>query len=709
MNKLFAELQRRNVFRVAGVYAVVGWLLIQIAVAVLPTFGAPQWIAQTFIALIFLGFPIALIFAWAFEMTPEGMKRTSAVPEGESITGKTGKRLDMILAGTAALLVIVIIGDRLIPHGDTGRRSTGAHEDFSIAVLPFSDMSPEGDQEYFADGISEELLNVLAQVPGLEVAGRTSSFAFKGQNTDLREIGRILDVAHVLEGSVRKSGNRVRVTAQLIRADNGFHMWSDTYDGDLTDIFAVQDEIANAILAELKPQLMGTVAPAAAPRTDITAYDFYLLAQQKAALNTMAGFQAAAEALDKALEIDPDFVPALAWRGYYELMMSDGNGAAGDIPAEVAFKRADEWISRALRLDRDSADALFARAGLLSMSFDAETRKQAEAFYKRALEKKPNFALARNDYGYWLSDQQRFDEAVAQFEIALEHDPAQSDVNSNLISHYSGLGDYTRARELVDRWSEISPQNPGPFAFRAEIESALGNLAEALKFRRRVLELAPDDPRASRDLHFTELQLGEFENGLKAKEPYIRYRAMMLMGRKQDALKLVASELAARPDFPTQQSDYLDLHNVVRDWKEVVRYYDATWDSLEAFQSPFRYPPYNIVLPALLDAKHPDAPAMLAAWRESIDSRRSEGFASGQMDAIEANLLLIEGDTDKGMDLAEAAYARGFRNITLFMSPYLNDPANPRGKAFLAKYSKDLNAERAKLGLQPIDPPKPYK
>ena len=452
MQKFIQELQRRNVFRVASIYAVGGWLLMQLAVVLETTLLLPSWFDTLITILVLIGFPIVVFGAWAFEMTPDGLKPTARVDPEASVADRTGKRLDMILAGAAALLVIVIIGDRVMPSGDvSASHKSGASEDFSIAVLPFADMSPDGDQEYFADGISEELLNVMAQVPGLAVAGRTSSFAFKGQNTDLREIARVLDVAHVLEGSVRKSGNKVRVTAQLIRADNGFHMWSDTYDGDLTDIFAVQDEIANAILTELKPQLMGKVTPVAAPRTDITAYDLYLLAQQKAALNTMAGFKDAADALDKALAIDPDFVPALAWRGYYELMMSDGEGAAGDIPAEEAITRADQWTSRALKLDPDSADAIFARAGLFSMGFDAGTRNKAGALYERAIAIKPNFALARNDYGYWLNDQKRFDEAIAQFEVALAHDPAQSDVNTNLLAYYGRMGDFDKARAQSHR------------------------------------------------------------------------------------------------------------------------------------------------------------------------------------------------------------------------------------------------------------------
>ena len=219
----------------------------------------------------------------------------------------------------------------------------------------------------------------------------------------------------------------------------------------------------------------------------------------------------------RPLAIDPDFVPALAWRGYYELMMSDADGAAGDIPAEEAFARAGVWTSRALKLAPDSADALFARAGLFSMAFDAETRDKAGALYERALAIKPNFALARNDYGYWLNDQKRPDEAIAQFEVALAHDPAQSDVNTNLLAYYGRRGDLDKARAQADRWLAISPENPGPYVMKAVLQELSGNLAEGLKIRRKVLAMAPHNPAASRELILPNWDWGEFQSVVQAR------------------------------------------------------------------------------------------------------------------------------------------------------------------------------------------------
>lgn len=704
LNRLFAELKRRNVFRVAGVYAVVGWLLIQVTVAVLPTFDAPRWVTQSIIAVVFLGFPIALVFAWAFEMTPEGVKRTSAVAEGESITEKTGKRLDMVLIGMFALLVAVIIGDRLIPGGKPGNNAVLA--DASIAVLPFADMSPDKDQEYFADGISEELLNVLAQVQGLEVAGRTSSFAFKGQNTDLREIAQILDVAHVLEGSVRKSGNRIRVTAQLIRADNGFQMWSDTYDGDLTDIFAVQDEIANAILAELKPQLLGEVPLLEAPRTDISAYDFYLIAQQKAATGTMGGYQEAADALDKALAIDPDYVPALAWRAYYELMMSDTYGAAGNKPAELARENAAGWVNRALELDADSADALFAKAGLLSMSYDQANRGQAEQLYQRALEAKPNFAAARNDYGFWLFEEQRFDEAIEQFEIALAHDPAQVDANVNLAHNFTLKSDYEKLNALFERWARISPDDPLMTSLMGGVEALQGNLSEAVVIQQKLFESTPDDPYTERQLRDTQIILGITDEALKSGDAQTRYFALTFLGRKDDALDLARTELGKRPDFPPIRSMYLHAHFVSHDWDEVVRYYDETWDSPDAFMQSFSAQPFTSTVPPLLEAGHPDAEAMLTIWRQTIDEQRNAGINVQTLDANEGAWHLANGEPDKAFLWLEEAVKKGSRDPYILINPTLGN--SPRANALREKIGDAINAERAKLGLKPVEMPKPF-
>ena len=236
----FEELKRRNVVRVGVVYLIAAWLLAQVADLMLENFHAPEWVIQAILVVLIIGFPIALIFAWAFEMTPEGIKKEKDVDRSESITHVTGRKIDFTIIGVMALALTYFIYDKFLATPDIATVATAPAEvaeplekEKSIAVLPFVNMSGDAENEYFSDGISEEILNALAKVKELKVAGRTSSFSFKGQNQDLRQIGETLGVEHILEGSVRKDGNQIRITAQLIQVEDGFHLWSESYDREL--------------------------------------------------------------------------------------------------------------------------------------------------------------------------------------------------------------------------------------------------------------------------------------------------------------------------------------------------------------------------------------------------------------------------------------------------------------------------------------------
>ena len=251
--QLIEELKRRNVFKVATAYAIAGWLIIQIATSVFPVFDFPKWTVQFIISLIVIGFPLALIFAWAFELTPDGIKKSVEVEQQVSIRSQTGKKLNGVIIGVLSIAVVFLLVERVFfaPHAIQEEiAELPTSEVASIAVLPFADMSAEGDQEYFSDGLSEELLNALAKLKKIKVAGRTSSFKFKGEITDIALVGEQLGVNHILGGSVRKAGGRVRITAQLVQARDGFHMWSQSYDRELTttSIFDIQEEIARQVL-----------------------------------------------------------------------------------------------------------------------------------------------------------------------------------------------------------------------------------------------------------------------------------------------------------------------------------------------------------------------------------------------------------------------------------------------------------------------------
>ena len=272
----FQELQRRNVFKVTIAYIVVAWLVAQVLQLIFESFGTPDWVMKTVLVLMAAGMAFAVFFAWAFEMTPEGLKREHEIDRSESIAPQTGKKLNNLIIAVMALALGYFAYDKFMLSTDrdaalveattqavteqVDSEAVDSVSDNSIAVLPFVNMSSDVEQEYFSDGLSEELLNLLAKIPELNVASRSSAFQFKGEKFDLKEVAKKLDVDHVLEGSVRKAGNQVRITAQLIKADDGYHMWSETYDRSLDNIFAIQDEISAAVVAALKIELLG-VAP----------------------------------------------------------------------------------------------------------------------------------------------------------------------------------------------------------------------------------------------------------------------------------------------------------------------------------------------------------------------------------------------------------------------------------------------------------------
>jgi TolB-like protein len=284
---LFRELKRRNIFKVAAAYIIVGWLLLQVSDVLVPALYLPDWFHSGIAFLLILGFPVAMIFAWAFELTPEGLKRDHEVDRSQSITQQTSRKLDFIIIGLLIAALGYFAWDKFVlaperktelVEATTAVVEQTAEIDKSIAVLPFVNMSSDTEQEYFSDGLTEEVLNLLAKIPNLRVIARTSSFAYKGKDVKIAEVANELHVGHVLEGSVRKAGNQLRITAQLIRASDSSHLWSETYDRTLENIFAIQDEIAAAVVSQLKLELLGETL--GSKQVDPAAYALFLQAQQ---------------------------------------------------------------------------------------------------------------------------------------------------------------------------------------------------------------------------------------------------------------------------------------------------------------------------------------------------------------------------------------------------------------------------------------------
>ncbi|MDT8449165.1 MAG: tetratricopeptide repeat protein [Wenzhouxiangellaceae bacterium] len=504
---VIAELRRRNVFRVALFYLVAAWLVVQVAETVLPLFEVPDGVLRGLIVLLALGFVPALVFAWAFEMTPDGLKRETDVEVSPGVNQRAAHKLNWATLIVALLAIGLLAFDRLMP--ETGNRSAtrasatpsssgtdsqsggAAMPDSaparSIAVLAFDDLSPDADQGYFAEGVSEELLNLLARIDGFKVAARTSSFKFKGTDADIGEIGRALNVETVLEGSVRKAGDQVRVTAQLINVDDGFHLWSASYDRRLDNIFAVQDEIAGAIVEALRLEL-NIAAETASRTTDVEAYDHYLRGRQLAREPTRSGLLRAIELYERAIAIDPEFAAAYAGIADAWVWLEDYGG----IKSAEAFPKAEQAARRALELDPESAEAHAAMGMVFDRYYDDKTG--ASEYFERTIALNPNFVTAYNLYGDTLRDMGALDRMIEVHRKAVELDPLSVFYRARLASKLITTGALDESRRMIDALLDEFPGNDYALEELGNLEMARGNLAAAADAYSRVHAARPGDP-----------------------------------------------------------------------------------------------------------------------------------------------------------------------------------------------------------------------
>ncbi|MBU2675866.1 MAG: tetratricopeptide repeat protein [Gammaproteobacteria bacterium] len=475
---LFDELKRRNVFRAGIAYAVIAWLILQVADVVLPILGSPDWLFRGLLLLLAIGFPVALVIAWIFELTPAGLKRETEIDRSKSPPNDMGRHIDFAIIAILVVLVGYFAYDKLAPS---------AAADKSIAVLPFVNMSRDPDQEYFADGLSEELLNLLAKVPALRVIARTSSFSYKGKDeATIADIGSELNVAHVLEGSVRRdTGGTVRITAQLIRADNQSHLWSETYERELRDIFAIQDEIAASVVNELKVRLLGDVPTAR--QADLEAYSLYLQARE---LSPEIDPERAIGLYRQALAIDANYAPA--WSGLAENFIylaekvrleslrkvlavsrchSDApleNDADSSYYVDEAFKEARCAANKALKIDADQAIASVS-LGRIAMVRDSNFAVAAKHM-ERALELEPANAQILRQVAILSANLQRVDEAVALLEHAVARDPISPSVHNNLALNYYYAREWDKS---VATYRTVMNLSPNPVGVQSWIGLAL--------------------------------------------------------------------------------------------------------------------------------------------------------------------------------------------------------------------------------------------
>src|SRR5437764_5905056 len=481
IENFFNELKRRNVIRATGLYLVGAWLLTQVASTVLPMFGAPDWLPRSIVVLLVIGFIPALVFSWAFELTPQGLKRDEDVPPEESIAPQTARRMNLTIIAVLVLALGYFAFDKFVltPRREAARpaaETKSAANEKSVAVLAFANLSDDKGSEYFSDGISEELLTVLQKIPGLHVAARTSAFSFKGKNATAQEIGEKLGVAHLVEGSVRKAGDAVRIAARLTQANTGEEQWSENYTRNLKDVFAVQTEIAQTIVEQLRGQLTGGTAN---PTTkaeiqaevraaekggtkNVEAHESYLQGRFFLNRHSEKEVDQARIAFERAVKLDSKF--ALAWAGLAQTHVWDCNYATegGQKGFNEHLAAARNAVGRALALEPDLPDALYPKA-TIETNFDYDWKSAAETL-RKALALTPqepallmwagNLAAARGEKTESLEFNRR----------AVALDPVNAQAREFLASGLSATGKQEEARAEYARAIELNPSAPNSYA-----------------------------------------------------------------------------------------------------------------------------------------------------------------------------------------------------------------------------------------------------
>ena len=695
---IYNELKRRNVLRVAIAYLAGSWLLVEVAETIFPLFGFDDTPARILVIVLAIGFPLFLLFSWVFEITPEGLKKEKDIDRAASVTHKTGKQLDRVIIVLLALALGYFAFDKFVldPTQDLKIAETARQEgrsetlmesfgDKSIAVLPFVNMSTDPEQEYFSDGISEELLNLLAKIPELRVISRSSSFSFKGKNIAIPEVAKQLNVAHVLEGSVRKAGKRVRITAQLIEARSDTHLWSESYDRDLDNIFAVQDEIAAAIGEALQVKLApdaGEAPPTAIQAASASAYDAYLRGRDLINQRGRKNAAAAVPHLERAVRLDANFAPAHAQLAIAMILYS------GYTPVER--HAAIAHLDRAQELEPDLAEAHAGRAMLAIHDKDFEA---AVAYARKALASNPNYIDAMRWLADALNGQGRDEEAEAIREQVLVIDPMSVIGRVSHALRLSALGRTEEAHAIADQLLEQSAF-AGQRVHTTTYSWYEGRLAEGLYW-------ALSAPGHEYYVMGIFQVIGEFDEARRTIDAY-SYLTDLHEGRWDEAVQAVLSNLELYPDNQTMIGDAADALYVAGRFAEALPIYERLLDMVPEGQPIPGWNPLGQTMALALARREAgdEAGAQVAAEivRQHIPARRAAGEKHWLLDLAEALLAAFERDRDSAFKALKSAIQSGLRSHVLFSDPMFEDLRDdPRYAALRQELEEILATEREKV------------
>jgi TolB-like protein/Tfp pilus assembly protein PilF len=563
-------------------------------------------------------------------------------------------------------------------------------------------MSEDASNEYFSDGISEEILNALAKVPELQVAGRTSSFAFKGNNEDLRKIGAALGVGHILEGSVRKAGTKVRITAQLIRVENGFHLWSESYDRELTDVFAIQDEIANAILVQLKAHLVeGATQPVTTTRTDSKAYDLYLLARQRMYERSRLALESAAELLDQAIAIDPAYAPAHAQRGIVTNLLSETE--YGAIPFAQVNTQSKQFIDQALKLEPELAEG-WAALGLHYQNLPGRT-EQSIAALEKALSINPGLIDAANWLSNAYNDSAQLTKSLAVLEELVRRDPLFTPAIGNLMFLYIQTGQRDKAQALIEKTRPFLAQDASMLNWDSTLLTTAGEFAAALPLSEEAVRQQPQDRVYRIDMSVALLATHQYERVAQDGYWFFKVRALKHLNRVEEATQL-AQQWAAQGDV----NSYLNLLSTTGQFEALVSYVEEHWPDLGAFEAAFPaqgyfgYGTMNSVALAYRRTGNQDKfNDAMARVRAAHDSLAAQGLSNYQFFTNEAAYYAMADDRGRALKFLAAAVDGGqvfAARITDDLPFFADLEGDPEYEAIQARMLEHVNRERAALGLE---------
>lgn len=712
-NSFIEELKRRNVFKVSISYLLLGWIVLQVADIVVPILDLPEWTLKALLFFGIIGFPFAIFLAWAYELTPDGIKKDSEVTSDSSITSTTSKKLNIVISILLVISLTYIFYTDSVesPSPEKDMTTEGPIEVTpSIAVLPFINMSGNNENEYFSDGLTETLLHKLAQVDEINVAARTSSFAFKDKNSDIRVIAQALGVANVLEGSVQRSGDKVRITAQLIQAETGYHLWSKVFDRELDDIFTVQDDIAAEVAAALSGSLLDKKVVSTGGETSNTeAYDLYLKGRNELYDRNADRIESSIQHMRRAIELDPEF--ALAWVGLSEALIAEAtySGRGYD------NSNIDEIISSAEKAVVLAPDNIMTQVHLGNVYRDWNDYEKSRIHLEKALAIDSEYAPALTAISELLWDEGRYLDAIEYSERAMAIDPLNWRSKVEAVNNYSVLGRVEDAEMLARSIVDHDPDYIPGLSALGNVYWRTGRHVEAFRIYHRMLEINPKTDYIIGRISYSFMALSDMEKSLhwlnKAEQinadRYLddKSEIFWFQNKKEDSITTLKDLLVIlkNDEEPYMQRIFRIESEIARRKEDWQTYYEITLKRIDWYKSENRQMSYwlraqlNINMALALKKLGRPVDTIIEELIAYLQDDFSNGSNSQYHWRMRSLVYAIQGDASLAIDALEKAYKKGYREEVFILHNPIYDEIRDNTKM---QKLLDTIAENNRLDLE---------